>query len=275
MLSDPSEDRGALHGPAAFDQPAPPLPHHPEPWSFRDLIFFFAFALLALLVANFATLAIYAALGPLVGWTVPPRLINQNAFFLLAAQLLFYVILLGYIYFLVVVHYRLRFWEGLKWKSLGRRGVANYILLGIVVTIVIQLVPVLLPDTHNFPLERLFSSPASAYAIAAFAVLVAPFMEEIIFRGVLFSVFESRIGLWSAVVLTALLFAGLHVPEYWGAWEHVFLIFLVGLVFSLARGITGSLAPSFVLHATYNACLMAGLFVASSHFRVIQNTLLR
>lgn len=258
-----------------FDQPAQPFPNHTEPWSFRDLLFFFAFAIVALLIANFATLAIYAALRPLMGWPLPPRLITQNTFFLLAAQLLFYVILLGYIYLLVVFHYRLQFWEGLKWRRQSLRSVANYVLLGILVTAAVQLVPSLLPDKSDFPLQRLFSSPASSYAIAAFAVLAAPFMEEVIFRGVLFSVFESRIGLRSAIVITALLFAALHVPEYWGAWDHVFLIFLVGLIFSLARGLTGSLAPSFVLHATYNTCLMIGLFFASSHFRIIQNVLLR
>ncbi len=272
----PSEEREIIPDPVVLDQPAqPPFDRRIDPWSFRDLLFFFAFAFVALLIANFAALAIYAALRPLVGWPLTPGLMAQNTFFLLAAQLLFYVFLLGYIYLLVVFHYRLRFWQGLKWRRLDRRGVVNYILLGILVTVAIQLVPNVLPDKSDFPLQRLFSSPASSYAIAAFAVLVAPFMEEIIFRGVLFSAFESRIGLRSAVVITALLFAALHVPEYWGAWDHVFLIFLVGLIFSLARGLTGSLAPSFVLHATYNACLMIGLFFASAHFRMIQNALLR
>jgi len=104
-------------------------------------------------------------------------------------------------------------------------------------------------------------------------VLVAPFMEELIFRGVLFAFFENLVGLRFAVVSTALLFAGLHVPEYWGAWHHAALILLVGVVFSMARGLTGSLAPSVILHFAYNTTLMTGLFIGSQHFREIQGVL--
>ncbi|MGH9360187.1 MAG: lysostaphin resistance A-like protein [Candidatus Acidiferrales bacterium] len=276
MPLDPSEEPVIAPDPTAFNQRTPQVPgRHAEPWSYRDLLLFLAFAIIALIVSNFVALTIYAALRPMTGWPVPAGLITSNTFFLLAAQLLFYAILFCYIYFLVVFRYHLRFWRGLRWTRLNHRSLARYIVLGILVTAAIQMVPTLLPDKIDFPLRRLFSSPASAYAIAAFAVLIAPFMEEIIFRGVLFAVFESRIGLRSAVVITAVLFAGLHVPEYWGAWEHVVLIFLVGLIFSLARGLTGSVTPGFVLHVTYNACLMIGLFVVSSHFRIIQSGLLR
>ncbi len=276
MLLDPSEEPVMTPDPAVLGREAPLISGHPtEPWSFRDLLLFLAFAIVALLVSNFLALIIYAALRPVAGWPIPAGLITSNTFFLLAAQLLFYAILFGYIYLLVVFRYHLRFWQGLRWTHLNPRSAVQYVLLGILFTAAIQMVPTLLPDKSDFPLRRLFNSPDSAYAIAAFAVLIAPFMEEIVFRGVLFAVFESRIGLPSAVVITAVLFAGLHVPEYWGAWEHVVLIFLVGLALSLARGLTGSITPGFVLHVTYNACLMAGLFLASSHFRIIQNGLLR
>ncbi len=237
-------------------------------------MFFIAFAVAALLLSDFVTLAAYAALRPLAGWRPTPVAVQKNTFFLLAAQLLFYVLILGYIYLLVVFHYRLRFWAGLNWRRLDRAHVLRYVLAGIAITVGVQLAPSVLPDKSHFPLERLFSSPDSSYAIAAFAVLVAPFMEEIVFRGVLFSVFETRIGLRTAIVVTAVLFAALHMPEYWGAWQHVLLIFLVGLAFSLARGLTGSLTPSFVLHVTYNACLMIGLFFATSHFHAVQSAFL-
>jgi membrane protease YdiL (CAAX protease family) len=124
-----------------------------------------------------------------------------------------------------------------------------------------------LPDATQFPLESLFNSRAAAYAVGAFAILVAPFMEEMIFRGILFGIFESQVGLRFAILITAILFGGLHVPEYWGAWNHMFLIFLVGLVFSLARGMSGSLAPSVFLHVGYNASMMIGLFLSTEHFR--------
>jgi membrane protease YdiL (CAAX protease family) len=133
----------------------------------------------------------------------------------------------------------------------------------------VQLAPALFPDRQHFPLQEYFTSPSVAYTVGIFAVLVAPWMEELIFRGVLFAIFEDRVGLRFAVVTTAILFTAMHVPEYRGAWNHLFLLLLVGLVFSLARGLTGSLAPSVVLHTAYNFSQLVMLYFATEHFRVV------
>jgi membrane protease YdiL (CAAX protease family) len=133
--------------------------------------------------------------------------------------------------------------------------------------ILIQFAPPLLPSSQEFPLQKMFNSPAAGYTIAAFAILIAPFMEELIFRGLLFSFLERLAGVTMAVVGTAALFAALHVSQYWGAWNHVVLITLVGVCFSLVRGVTGSVTPAYVLHTAYNATLIAGLFWQSHAFR--------
>jgi hypothetical protein len=138
---------------------------------------------------------------------------------------------------------------------------------------VVLLVPPILPDADKFPLEQLFSSRASAYAVGAFAILVAPPMEELLFRGLLFAIFERQVGWRFAVLATAVLFAGLHVPEYWRAWNHILMILLVGVAFSLARGVTGSLAPSVLLHLGYNASMMIGVFIQTHHFRTFHSLL--
>jgi membrane protease YdiL (CAAX protease family) len=44
------------------------------------------------------------------------------------------------------------------------------------------------------------------------------------------------------------------------------MIFVVGVVFSLARGRSGSLTPSIFLHVGYNACMMVSLFISTQHF---------
>lgn len=254
--------------------PGPPpafaLRPPPEPWTLLDLLFFVIFFFAALFVTGFLGLAGYSLLKPIVGWHGTAQALGKNTFFLLGAQLVFYILIFGYVYVLVVFRYRMKFWEGIKWGRLTPRGVERYIALGVAMTILVQLLPAFLPDKSHFPLEKLFSSPESSYAMAAFAVIVAPFMEELVFRGVLFSIFEARAGIPFAIFATAILFAAMHIPEYNGAWDHVFLIFLVGLILSLTRGVTRSLAPSVVLHVTYNGCLMIGLFFATSHFRMMQ-----
>ena len=255
----------------------PPLPPRPAMslWSWRDLALFVGFGALALMLSNLLALAGYAGLRPIMGWHTPTQALPDNPFFLLTLQSIFYALLFGYIYLLIVVHYGRPFWTGVQWRNPTAPQSFGYFLGGILLAVAVQFAPTLLPDKETFPLERLFSSPQAAYAVAAFAVLIAPFMEELIFRGVLFSFFETKIGLRFAVVSTAVFFAGLHVPEYWGAWNHVFLILLVGVMFSLARGLTGSLAPSIILHLAYNASLMTGLFIGTQHFRMLHTIFAR
>lgn len=246
----------------------------PEPWRFVDLIWFLVFAAFALFASDFLALALYSLLKPLAGWQTSVQSARNAPFFLLGLQALFYVLIFGYVYALVVFRYRLPFLTGIRWRPAGVRRAGIFLLAGIFLAFAVQLIPSILPDKQSFPLSQLFTSPAADYAIAGFAIFIAPFMEELIFRGLFFAVFETRIGLSFAIIVTALLFAGLHVSEYWGAWNHVFMIFVVGMVLSLARAATGSLVPSVLIHATYNATLMVALFVQTQHFHKIPAMLL-
>jgi membrane protease YdiL (CAAX protease family) len=205
-----------------------------------------------------------------MGWRTPPSALVDNTFFGLLVQLVLYGPLLLYIILLLVVHYRLPFWQGIRWKWPAAGTAVKLLFSGVLLALVVALGSALMPDRKGFPLEKMFSSPSAAYALGAFAVLVAPFMEELIFRGVLFAFFERLAGLRWAVAGSAVLFAALHYPEYQGAWTHLGMILLVGIVFSLARAMTGSVAPSFLLHTAYNGTFMMALFLGTHHFRNLQ-----
>ena len=238
----------------------------PRPWGLRDLLLLIAFVPIGLFAANILVFLGYALIRPTLHWHLSKEQLSTNPFFLLALQTAFYGLMLAYIYFLVAVDHMQPFWPMLRWRRITVWQALACLAGGTLMTVAIALLPPLLPDSTQFPLQGLFNSRAAAYAIGAFAILVAPFMEEMIFRGILFAIFESQVGLRFAILITAILFGGLHVPEYWGAWNHMFLIFLVGLVFSLARGRSGSLAPSVFLHVGYNASMMLGLFLSTEHF---------
>ncbi len=239
----------------------------PKPWGLRDLFLFIAFVPMGLFAANILVLLGYALLRPSLHWHLAKQQLSTDPFFLLALQTVFYGLMLAFIFFLVAVDHRQPFWPTLRWRRITVWQALGCLAGGTLMTVAIALFPPVLPDATKFPLESLFNSRAAAYAIGAFAILVAPVMEEMIFRGILFAIFESQVGLRFAILITAILFGGLHVPEYWGAWNHMFLIFLVGLVFSLARGRSGSLAPSVFLHVGYNASMMIILFLSTEHFR--------
>jgi hypothetical protein len=239
----------------------------PTVWRLRDLLLFIAFVPIGFFASNALVFLAYTLIQPTTRWPLTKEQLSTNPFFLLALQTVFYALMLAFIFFLVVVDHRQPFWQMLRWRRIRVRQALGYLAGGALLTLTIALIPPVLPDANHFPLEDLFNSRAAAYAIGVFAIVVAPFMEEMIFRGLLFGIFETQVGLRFAIVITALLFGGLHVPEYWGAWNHMFLIFLVGLVFSLARGKTGSLAPSVFLHMGYNGSMMIALFVSTAHFR--------
>jgi len=238
-------------------------------WRGRDLLIFVALGVVWLLLSQFGCLAVYAILKPIVGWQLTVYDLAQNAIFAVVTQLVYYGPLFLYIYILVAVQYRLPFWEGIRWRWPGGRQAGRIFISGIVLAIGLIIVEAWLPQNKSFPLEKLFSSPASAYTLAVFSVTVAPFMEEMIFRGVFFAFFERMIGIRSALLVTALLFALIHAPEYWGAWSGLALILVVGLVCSTARALTGSVVPGVILHVAYNGTLMVLLFVGTHHFRTL------
>jgi membrane protease YdiL (CAAX protease family) len=246
-----------------------PVPR-PEPWRTRDLVLFVAFAVCWAFLSGLLLLAGYVVIRPLMGWRTPASALVENTFFGLLVQLVLYGPLLLYVILLVVVQYRMPFWAGIRWRWPGNQAAVSFFFGGVLLAFVVFLGSALIPDRRHFPLEKMFSSPSAAYALGAFAVLVAPFMEELIFRGVLFAFLERLAGLRWAVAVSAGLFATLHYPEYQGAWTHLGMILVVGFVFSLSRALTGSLAPSFLLHTAYNGTFMLALFVGTHHFKNLQ-----
>jgi len=239
----------------------------PAPWALRDLFLLLVFVPIAFFIANILVFLGYALIQPTLHWHMTKEKLASDPFFLLALQTVFYVLMFAGIYVLVTVGHNQPFWDMLRWRRITPGKALVFLAGGAFLTVAIALLPPVLPDAGQFPLENLFNSRTAAYAIGVFAILGAPLMEEIIFRGVLFGIFEAQVGLRFAILTTAILFGGLHVPEYWGAWNHALLIFFVGLVFSLARGRSGSLAPSVFLHVGYNASMMIALFISTQHFR--------
>lgn len=257
--------------------PRPSAPPGPRPvdWKGLDVLFFLVFSTIWLLLSQVLSLAGYAILRPLMGWRTPASTLvaNENAVFVVAAQLVFYAPVLLYIFLVVVLQYHQSFGVGIRWRWPNFRQGARFLLAGVLLAMVVLTGSALLPDRKDFPMEKLFTSTTAVYAIGGLAVLVAPFMEELVFRGVLFSFFDRLGGFRIAVPATAVLFAALHYPEYAGAWTHVSMILVVGFALSIARAMTGSLVPSFLLHTAYNATFIGLLFLGTHGFQNLHGAL--
>ncbi|HEU4768353.1 MAG TPA: type II CAAX endopeptidase family protein, partial [Pyrinomonadaceae bacterium] len=96
------------------------------------------------------------------------------------------------------------------------------------------------------------SSMAARFATALAAVATAPLVEELIYRGVLYSALERAAGLGVAVAVVSLLFAGIHVFQYSNNIGVILVITVLSFTLTIARAYTGSLFPPFIIHLVFN-----------------------
>lgn len=88
------------------------------------------------------------------------------------------------------------------------------------------------------------------------AVVIAAIVEELFFRGFLFSALEKTAPAWATILLTTLLFGILHVVtggplgtmRFWPSIG-------MGLILGLVRWSTGSVLPGLILHALHNGMM--------------------
>ncbi len=100
--------------------------------------------------------------------------------------------------------------------------------------------------------QILDSSRAAALTLAFIAVATAPLIEEMIYRGLLYSALQRVIGRWFAIIVVAAMFAGLHVYQYRQNIGAILSISLLSLVLTYIRARTGRLLPCFVIHLVFN-----------------------
>ncbi len=79
------------------------------------------------------------------------------------------------------------------------------------------------------------------------SALITPFLEELLHRGVVYGRLRRMMGMWSAVILSALIFAGLH----FNIVQFIYA-FLLGIVFALFVEKTGRLYPAVIAHVVAN-----------------------
>jgi uncharacterized protein len=123
----------------------------------------------------------------------------------------------------------------------------------------------------SFLMDKIHSDPknlkmmADAYLSSGWTpifwiatVIFAPVFEESLFRGFLFvGLRDSRVGPGWTVVITAVVFAGLHSLQY--EFFSLIVILVLGLVFGLVRLYSKSLWSTIALHSAWNLMNMISL----------------
>lgn len=243
-----------------------PVPTSPSPvenpvWSGWDVLLLAFLTLITLFVVEVVTV---------VGaWVLVYPHSNfgdlaQKPLLALIGQYLAYIAVAAYMVMLVQGKYHAPFWEAIRWNWRGNESLR---FLGIgVLTVLLDIVSRYLPMPKTSPFDQFFARPVDAYLMVAFAVTFGPLMEELFFRGFLYPVLARRIAVPWAVLLTALPFGLMHYLQY-KSWAAVLVVTLVGVVLTVVRAVTKSVAASFLVHVGYNSTLMALAALATDGFR--------
>ena len=251
----------------AFAEAPPPGPQ-PSPirdpiWSGGDVVVLTVIAFFSLLLCGLVIAVYVAAFYP----KQKPEDVAGMPLISILAQAFSSAVVLGAMYGMVARRYRSPFWESVRWSWPQGSRAFLCVITGAGMALVVDFVSALAPIPKSLPIYKLFSTTASAYALAGYGILVAPVIEELFFRGFLFPVLARRGRVAAAVVLTSLAFMLIHVSQLAGEWIPLVILFFVGMAFTLARAWSGSVAVSYLLHLGYNLTLFAGLFFATDYFR--------
>jgi membrane protease YdiL (CAAX protease family) len=251
---------------ALIPSPVDPLSENP-PWNFIDVLLIAGFAFLSQVLLIGVAMAVAHSMARFHKLS-PPDLAT-NAVVLVPAELGGYFILIVFMALFLKGKYGARLFSAIRWNlpsmdkaaiALGG-GVAFAIFSDVLSSMLSRWIP------KSLPIEELFRDTSSAYAIALFGIFVAPFVEELFFRGLLYPVLARGLGVTRAIVLTSVAFAAIHSPQLAHAWVPLAVILLFSVLLTVVRDRTKSVAMTTLIHMGYNATLFAQLFLVTQGFK--------
>jgi membrane protease YdiL (CAAX protease family) len=256
-------------------------------WSWPHLILFVFFAGASFIVVQTALFIYYSPGHPLPQAELERYLLNKPQF-IFGTNLLWYASVFFFLYITLSVLRDSPFWASLGWKKLkasvsARSGPWSYFLGGCALAIFVGLASSQIHTKENMPIQQLFKNRSNAVLLMGMAVLVAPLVEETVFRGYLYPLLARiayatarhfgvdparavRVGVRTSVLLTGLLFGLMHGSQLGWSWEVVALLVLVGVIFTLVRACTGTVLASFLLHLGYNSMIALTTIVGTHGF---------
>jgi membrane protease YdiL (CAAX protease family) len=180
-----------------------------------------------------------------------------------------------YLWVLVRVRQGGAFWQTIGWRPLprdpsGRVHPLPLIFGGIGLAAIAGIADQFFPSKQNLPMEQMFQTREALILLSLFGVLIAPFIEETIFRGFLYPVVGRSFGAGAAILLTGTIFGAYHAPQLWGGWAQIGLIMIVGVILTWARSRQKTVLAGFLIHISYNSTIFLVLLISTGGFRHIQ-----
>jgi membrane protease YdiL (CAAX protease family) len=271
--------------------PPPPVPFLPEDlrigWSWLHLLFFGLFAF-ASLVAIQLGIVVYLSAGQHLTQKQMEQIFQSKPEVAVGSNVLWFFLVFLFLYVTLAVLRNRPFWPTLGWKKLRADAPAPsnpwlYFASGIGLALFVALASSRMKTPEHLPIQDLFKSRTGALLLMAMAVLIAPLVEETVFRGYLYPLFAStfsrlaarfgvnragavRAGTTAGIALTGTLFGVMHGAQLGWTWGLVGLLVSVGVIFTFARARAGTVVASFLLHLGYNSMIAFSAIVSTHGF---------
>src|SRR5580704_2082297 len=243
------------------------------PWDWIDLLIFAFLAVGGAILVNVLLAIGFALFG--VSLEQLRNSATEMSFLAILSQALLFLAMLGYL----AAHMRLRFdapfWRTIGWRPLrtGRMPPAlaygGLLLSGFLLSLMIQLMSAAFPSKTKLPMQALFQDRRTALLVMLMSVLLAPVVEETIFRGYIYPVVARSFGVRTSIMATGTLFGLLHAPQLWGGWGQIVLLVIVGIIFTYVRAVTKTVVASYLLHVSYNSTLLLAFLIGSDWLRIL------
>ena len=163
-----------------------------------------------------------------------------------------HLLTLGLVWAVVTQYGNRPFWRTLGWDWSPRFGFwasvgLAFVLLVLGITLTSRI------GGEATDLDQIInSSTAARFTTALLATATAPLVEEIIYRGLIYSALQRALGMIWAVIIVSALFAFVHVFQYSNNFGVIAAISLLSLSLTVVRALTGRLLPCFVIHLIFN-----------------------
>ena len=274
--------------------PAPPPPEVsflPDDlrisWSWLHLLFFGLFTFGSLLLIQIS-IVLYFAAGRGLTQKQMEEIFQTKPALAVASNVLWFFLIFLFLYITLAVLHERSFWPTLGWKKLNPAAhapsnLSTYFLGGVGLAICVAIISSRMKTPEHLPIQDLFKNRTGALMLMAMAVLVAPLIEETVFRGYLYPLFASsfsraaikfggdpaaalRTGTALGIILTGTLFGLLHGAQLGWTWGLVAMLVTVGIIFTFARARAGTVLASFLLHLGYNSMIAFSAIVSTRGF---------
>ena len=218
----------------------------------------------------------------------------SDVHYTIGSQVAWYLISIMGCLFLFPAVWHTGFFAGMEWRFDAAMRLRRRLASAVVVCILLAILDgLMLPGPKETPIDQIFRMPGAAWVLFAFGVTLAPFFEEMAYRGFLlpalctaYDWFLERVQhrpapwpdaegktQWSiaamvfASLITSVPFALMHGEQTGYSIGPFVLLICVSLALCWIRLSTRSLAASTIVHSAYNLLLFSIMLAGTDGFK--------